>query len=61
MSNFVQKRVEESGIFCQQQADFLCGMLRNECLMFSTPFEGLRTSYLQQRFFRESFDLIVSI
>ena len=59
MYQFIEKRLEDSAIFSQQQIQCVSEIL-GECSIFSAPFKGLETAYLQQRHFKDSFDLIVS-
>lgn len=56
-----KNKIEDSKLFSEEQEHTATSILANECGMFALPFQGLETAFKQQRYFKESFQLIVSI
>ena len=60
MHQYALAKLEESSSLNQDQLSCLSEVF--DCNnIFSSPFNGLETGYLQQRYFKDTFDMIVSL
>ena len=60
MHQYALAKLEESSSLNQDQLSCLSGVFDSNNI-FSSPFNGLETGYLQQRYFKDAFDMIVSL